>query len=121
MGEVAGEITLDPRQMGEITGLAVAPVQAREDAEDLRGPLGRKQRVGGGEGPDIEGRVPAAALAGVEAEQPQLELGAGIDPGILQQRRDVVGRVAHHGVLEVDQPDPLQPVALGHQIRFGEW
>src|SRR3954468_17936007 len=36
MGEVAGEIRFDPGHVGEVLRLAVALVQAREDAEDLR-------------------------------------------------------------------------------------
>ena len=49
MGEVALEIAPDPRLQRQVMGLAVAPPQAREDAEDLGVPLRPEDLVMGAE------------------------------------------------------------------------
>ena len=119
MGEVADEVGFDPRQVLEVLRLAVALVEAGEDAEDLGGALRGHDRVGPREGRDVEGGIGGPPLARIEADQLQLELRRHGHARILQQRGDVVGRAAQHRVLEVDQADPLQPLALGQPDQVG--
>src|SRR5271170_6334828 len=57
MGEIAGQVALDPRQMPQIFGLAVPLVEPGEDAENLGCPLRAHSRIGGGEARGVEGGV----------------------------------------------------------------
>ena len=52
------------------------------------------------------------AARGVMGEQLQLQIVGHVDAGVLQQRGDVVGGMAEHAVLEVDDADPREPFAL---------
>ena len=119
MGEVADEVGFDPRQVLEVMRLAVATVEAGEDAEDLGGALAAHDRVGAGEGRHVEGGIGASPLAGIEADELQFELRRHGHARILQKGGDVVGRRAQHRVLEVDDADPLQPFALGQPDQVG--
>ena len=64
---------------------------------------------------------PRPCARGVAADELQLELLRHVDARILQQRGDIVGGRAEHGVLEVEQPDPRSPSRPASQSRFGEW
>ena len=118
-GEAALEIGPDARNVAEIAGLAVAVVQPGEDAEDLGRALGPHHRIGGGEGAHVESGVRLAARLDVAAEQSEFQVLGHIDPRILRQRDEVIGGRPHHRVLEVQQADLLQPVALGHPDQVG--
>src|SRR5277367_5900711 len=62
MGEIAGQVALDPRQVAQVLGLAVPLVEAGEDAEDLGRPLGARRRISCSEALGVEcgvGRGPA--------------------------------------------------------------
>ena len=76
---------------------------ARCDPED---------RVGPHERGHVEARVGRAAQLRIGAEQLELERVGHGDAGILQQGRDVIGRVADHRVLEVDDADAGEALAL---------
>ena len=57
MGEVARQVALDARQVPQILRLAVALVEAGEDAEDLGRALRAHHRIGGGEALGVEGGI----------------------------------------------------------------
>ena len=119
MGEVLGERPLDARQQPQILRLAVAAVEPREKAENLGRALRAHDRIGGGEGAGIEGGIGNGAPAGIEREQPQFEIAGDFAARVLQQRGDVIGGRAEHGVLEIDEAEPFQPVALGEPMQVG--
>src|SRR5215207_439551 len=54
MREISREIRLDARKVAQVLGLAVAPVQAGEDAEHLGGALRGHDRVGAREARHVE-------------------------------------------------------------------
>ena len=105
--------------MNEVLRFAVPLVEPGENSEDLGRALGAEDGVGLGEGGHVEGRVGFAPQLGVEAEQAQLEVGRHAHAGVLQQRGDVVGRVAQHRILEVDDADALGPLALRQPNEVG--
>src|SRR5579883_2870960 len=74
VGEALGEDALDARKMGEILRLAVAPIEPGEYAEDFSRPLRAHRGVGGGEGGDVESRVPGEATPRILRHQPELQL-----------------------------------------------
>src|SRR5712675_1171121 len=91
MAERALQITPYPGHVTQILRLAVAHVEAREDAEDLAGALRGKRHVDLDELGRLEGRLDLAPSAHVAAEQRQLDLLRYVDPRVLQQRRQIVG------------------------------
>ena len=74
VGEVAREVGLDPRQVPEVLRLAVALVEAGEDAEHLGGALRAHDGVGACERRDVESGVRRLALARIEADELQFEI-----------------------------------------------
>ena len=70
---ILGEIGFDARQMGEIGGLAIAPVEAAEYAEHLRGPVRAERGIGAGEIGGREIRVGLAAQPRIIGQQMQFE------------------------------------------------
>ena len=52
-------------------------------------------------------------------EQPQFEIAGDFAARVLKQGREVIGGRAEHGVLEVDEAEPLQPVAFGEPMQIG--
>src|SRR4029453_8625754 len=119
MGEVAGEVGLDSREMPEILRLPVASIEARKDAEDLRRALRSQDRVGSREGRDVEGRVPRPPLARIKADELELKIGRHGAAGGVQEGRDVVGGMSEDRVLEVDQPDTRDSLALRQPDQVG--
>src|SRR6185312_6554083 len=89
----------DARDVLEVAGLAVAPPQPREDADDLAVALRPEHRVGGHEGGAVEpwegGEV--ALLHGGD------DGGRHIAPRILEERDEVVAGGADDGVLEIEE------------------
>ena len=88
----------DARQVRQVVGLAVAPQQADEQADDPGVALRRHQGEAGAE------------VGGVEAGRREIAREAGrlhrrryVAPRILDQRDEVVGGMAALGVLEVEQ------------------
>ena len=55
----------------------------------------------------------------VAAEQRDLQRLRHVDAGILQQRGEVVGRRAHHGVLEIEQADAGDVLAVRQPEQIG--
>src|SRR5215207_6959192 len=66
--QVPGECGFDTRQVLQVLGLAVALVEADEDADDLRRALRPEDRVGAGEGVHVELGVCGLAVPRVGAE-----------------------------------------------------
>ncbi len=118
MGEVALEIACDPRDMSEITALAVTFRQSRKDAEDLRVPLGAERGV---ERDELIARKMLAMRAPggtVASEKLPFKRFRHVQPGILKQRHEVIGEGPFQRVLEVQNPNPLYAFPLGkpHQV-----
>src|SRR4051812_13517730 len=67
--ERALEIIPYARQMAQILRLAVAAVEAREDAEDFRGALGGERGINRDESREVEIRIGLPPRARVAAEQ----------------------------------------------------
>ncbi len=112
MAQALSQIGLDARQMREILRLAVALIEPRENAQYLRRALRGENRIGLGESRHIEACVGFTAQLGVMGEQLQLQIVGHRDAGVLPERGHVVGRVAQHAVLEVDNADARDPFAL---------
>ena len=107
MGEVALEIACDPRDVSEITALAVTFRQSRKDAEDLRVPLSAERGVKRDE--PIARKVLALRAPGgtVASEKLPFKRFRDVEPGILEQRHQVIGQRAPQRVLKVENADPL--------------
>ncbi len=115
----------DARQVLEVVGLAVAPQQADEQADDAGMALRRHQREAG------------AKILGIEAGGADVAFHAGgVDCGrhvaarILDQRDEVIGGMAALGVLEIEQaagaharprrqPQQIVLVVVAQQQRAG--
>src|SRR5262249_8373677 len=102
MAERTLEIVPYAGHVTQILRLAVAQVQPGEDAENLAGALGGERDVELDELAGVEIGLGAGAPTQVAAEQRQLDLRRDVDPRILQQRGEIVGRRSHHRVLEVE-------------------
>src|SRR5215468_6771640 len=100
------------RHVSQILRLAVADIQAVEYAEDLARALRRQRDIVPDEQSGIELGIIGAAAAEIAAEQGDLELLRHVDAGVLQERGQVVGRRTHQGVLEIEEPYPLELAAL---------
>src|SRR5579871_3178218 len=103
MAETLDEIALDARQVRQILRLAVPPVEAGKETQELGGALRPRDRIGAREGRRIEIGIDAPPRLGILAYQPQFQLVRHGHAGILQQGRDVVGRRPEHAILEIDQ------------------
>ena len=81
----------------EIARLAIALEQAGEDADDLGVALRPQSGVIGGE------VLPCASQFDIAGQHSRLKVFADIAARVLQQRDDIVGRMADQRILEIDQ------------------
>jgi hypothetical protein len=98
----------DARQMRQVVGLAVAPQQANEQADDARMPLRRHQ---GEAGAEILGRQ--AGGREVARQAGAMDGGRHVPPRVLDQRDQVVGGMAALGVLKVEQAASAHARSIG--------
>ena len=112
MRQVLPEVGLYAWQMNEILRLLVPLIEAGENPEDLGGALRPENGIGPGEIRHVERGVVRQAQLRVETEQAELEVARYGHPRILEQGRDVIGGMAEHAVLEIDQPDPGDAFAV---------
>src|ERR1700677_3303664 len=114
MGEVAREVTLDPRQGAQILRLMITFVEAGEQAKNLGGALGSSRGIGGSEALGVEGWIGGRPAAHIEGRETHLEILRHVDARVLQERNDVVSRRPDHRVLKIDEADSLQALPF-HQ------
>jgi len=105
MLQIAFEIPPDPWDVGEVLALAVAHRKAGENAEDFRIALRPQCCIAKAEFAGIEGCVAHGHGGDVVVEQGVFEAFRHIQPGVLQQRHEVVGGGTAHRILEIDDPD----------------
>src|ERR1700684_1289816 len=74
MGEVAREVTLDPRQVAQILRLMIAFVEAGEQAKNLGGALGSRRGIGGSEALGVEGWIGGRPSAPIEGRETPLDI-----------------------------------------------
>ena len=112
--EIAFEQPPDARDVGEIGGLAVAPPQPRENADDLAVALRRQDRGGAGEGGAVEFRKRREISFGHRGAQLVRHVAA----GVFEQRDEIVAGRAADRVLEIEQPAGAhpRPARQQHQI-----
>jgi len=91
MSEVALKVARDPRDMSEITALAVTFRQSRKDAEDLRVSLGAERRVKRDESIARKGLILRAPGGTVASEKLPFKRFRNVEPGVLEKRYDIVG------------------------------
>ena len=101
------------RHVAQILRLAVAAVEAGEDAEDFCRALRRQRRIKLGEAGGVEFRIVLEAGADVAAEQRHLQRFRHVDARILEDRGDVIGPGPDHGVLEIEHADAGDVFAVG--------
>src|SRR4051812_17668210 len=106
MDQRTAQIAPDARQMTQVLRLAVAPVEAGENAEDLGGTLRAERHIELHEGTGVETLVGVEPRLHVAAEQRDLGLVRYVDACVLQQRDKVVGCWPEHRVLEIQNADP---------------
>ena len=113
------EIGLDPRQVPQVLRLAVALVEAGEDAEHLRGALRAHDGVGAGERRDVEFRIGRLALARIEADELAARDPAAPSPARPAEARRRRRRAAQHRILEIDEADAREalPLRQPDQVR----
>ena len=118
MAERPRQIVLHSRQVGEIVRLAVPPVEAGEDAEDLGGALGGERRVVGAEALLVEAGVGRPPAEHVALHQHLLEIRGNGDAGVLGERGDVVGGRPQECVLKIEEADAADagPLRQPHQV-----
>ena len=94
MGKVALKIARDPRDVSEITALAVTFRQSRKYAEDLRVALGAERCVESTE--SIRRKVLALRVSGgtVASEFVPFKRFRNVEPGVLEEGDEVVGKRA---------------------------
>src|SRR6266702_825857 len=119
MGERAVQIAVYPRQMTQILRLAVAAIEPREDAQDLGGALRSQRRVELQKFGGAETRMRGLAGPDIAAEQRHLQLLGNVDPGILEQRYQVVGGRPEQRVLEIEQADASHALSLRNPKQIG--
>ena len=92
VGKIALEIACDPRDVSEIAALAVTLCQSRKDAEDLKVTLSAKHGVKRDE-PIARKRLATRAPGGtVASEKLPFKRFRYVEPGILEQRHEVIGQ-----------------------------
>src|ERR1700683_514273 len=104
--------------MTEILWLAVAPVEPREDAENLGGALGGKRGVQHGKFRSVKMLVIESG-ARIAAEQPDFQRFRNVDTRVLQQRSNVIGGGTDQGILEVQEADLSHAVTLRQPEKIG--
>ena len=97
--EIGFEVAIELADMAQIVRLAVPFRQSGEDAEHLGQPLGRQDEEGAPEACLVEVVLGGCPLGAVIVEQVARRLGADFDARILQDRSQVIGRMAKHRVL----------------------
>ena len=105
MAQAALQIGLDARQVFEIHRFAVTPIQPHENAEDLGGPLCAQNGIGRGEPGHVEIRVAPLAAQGIARQQLEFERLRDLHARILRERDHIIGRMANHAVLIIDEAD----------------
>src|SRR5436190_13152332 len=118
MAEIALEIARHAWHMAQITALAVALGETREDAEDLRGALRAEKGEGRTKRCLVETRIVLSERA-ISIEQPIGQGEVDIDAGILEKRSQIKGRMAEDTVLRVDEADPLDAATLRQPHQIG--
>ena len=121
MGKAPFEIFTQSWDVLEIARLSGVIGEPGEDPEDLGGALGGENRIGLGEGVRVEARVGRAPACDIVPAKLRLEFRRHRGPRILAERGDVIGGRADHQVLEVDDAEPGDALALGEPERLGEW
>ena len=117
----AAKIGSDARQVLQIGRLAVAPVEPNEDAEDLRVPLRRHDRIGLARKRSRRNR-PLRAAPRHRRRRPCVSIAGGDgDAGIHGQRSDVIGRRPDQRILEIDEAEPVVAASSARQMMLGEW
>ena len=105
--------------MLEILRLAVAAHQPQPEAEEPRVALGAEVGVGGGECRRVEGGLLPGDLGAVVREKLALEGIGHRHARVLQEGDQIESGVLVEGVLEIQDADAGDPLALGqpHQVR----
>src|SRR6202453_4687989 len=119
MGEVAGQITLDPRQVSKVLRLVVALVESGEEAEDLGGALDAHRRIGGGEALSVEGGIGGRPAAHIEGSETHLEIFAAAAARVVQQQNELIARRPNPRTLKIDRADSLDPLPLREPMQIG--
>lgn len=119
MREGALQVIGDARHVPQILRLAIALVEAGEDAEYLRGALRGERRIELHEVACFEAWVGLAAGADIAADQFYLQGFGHVHPRILQKRGKIVGGWPHERVLEIEKADPRRPGSLGQPQQIG--
>eukprot|EP01136_Pigoraptor_vietnamica_P014040 Opistho-1_new@55744 len=113
MLEVALQQAPHTRQVRQVTRLAIAFPQARENADDLGIALRTQHRIGGVE---IGRRIGDSLVMG---EHRGFDVDWHVASGILQQRHQIIGRVAGQRILEVEQAQAMGGRPVDQHDIFG--
>src|SRR6202044_1469686 len=119
MGEVAREVTLDPRQVAQILRLMFAFVEPGEQAEDLGGALGSRRGIGGSEALGVEGWIGGRPSAHIEGRETHLEILRHVDARVLQERNDVIGGGPGHPGLKNKGAFSFEPLPIREPVQIG--
>ena len=105
--------------MSQVLRLAIAAVETGKSAEQPGVSLRRHDRVLLCKGCGIEGGIGPAPLLHIAGQHRDLEAFRHVDPGVLQQRHQIVGGGAHHRVLKIQQADALDTFSLRQPDQVG--
>src|SRR4051794_20146342 len=98
--------------MFEVLRLAVPPVEPGEDAEHLGGALRTENSVGASESSHVEVGLGGLTVPHISTEELELQIRRHRDARVLQEGGNVIGWMAEHGILKVEQSDPLETLPL---------
>src|SRR5690606_18753098 len=91
------------RDVGHVSRLAIAQIEAAEDADHLDMTLYAHQVEVAHEGGEVCGKDASLPGLGVELQGPLLHAGLGPDDvAVPQKGHQIVGTGTHHGILKVD-------------------
>src|SRR5260370_28946050 len=100
------------RHVTQILRLAVAPVEPRKNAEDLARALRRQRHVEPDELRAVEIAIGCSPPAQIAAQQSELGRFRHTHAGIPQQRCQIVGRRPDHRILEIQDAEPGETLAI---------
>ena len=113
MAQVMLQMLPDAGDQIDVMRFAVAQTEARKDAQDAQIALGAKQCIGA-----AEGGFRLSGLGKIIVDDLRLYRPGHIAAGVLQDRDEIIGRVAEQRVLKIQQTDPRRPFALWQPSRF---
>src|SRR3954453_18258311 len=119
MSKIALKIAGDAGDVSKVAALAVTFRRPRKNAEDLRVALGSERCVERAIPVAREALLARASGGTVTVQQRRFKRFGHIEPGVLQEGNEIVGRRTPDGILEVEEPHASQALARREPHQIG--